>query len=560
MTYTLNVLGFPMAEDAPSQAYPENQLDDFPSDLQQNIGVAFSGGGTRSACCTLGQLKALHDTGILPKVKYISSVSGGTWASVPFLFLPANKIGNYFSGVKNPDQIDLTSGKEIRRHCFQYCLTHATVVDKLLKAAFNGKGDESFAEVIGKTFLAPFGLHDSNKYFTYSNTTLEEALERNPEIVSAGILGPNDFFTQRAGTPYMIVGATLLNHDGIEFKKKYPVEYTAYYSGIRTFFEDKDFFSKDDYFGGGYIESLGYDCIGPRREYQQSNKPVFTVKRPGKGFFDWTPERAFSLSDIMASSGAAPQEFTNTIGLGALGFPEFYHIPMRTEAGAAKVAEEYPHSDGGHMENLGIMPLLAREVTRIYVFINTKCVYYPQKNWQPNMAENNVDIEDTNINKSVKGLFVPLKNWFGLSKFDDNLVFHDGANKLKELITAFNTQVTVEGNRRTCYAKEGLVFTQQLVTKANSLFSVPDGLQVEVTWVYNQRSKTWEDALKDQAIAEEIRQQRSDHQHYDPLNLSNFPHYETFLENGPVINLQPLQTNLLSSHAYYVATNAFAVN
>ena len=46
-----------------------------------NVGLALSGGGTRSASFSIGVLKALHELGILKKVKVISSVSGGSYAN-----------------------------------------------------------------------------------------------------------------------------------------------------------------------------------------------------------------------------------------------------------------------------------------------------------------------------------------------------------------------------------------------------------------------------------------------------------------------------------------------
>src|SRR5437763_9339063 len=41
------------------------------------VGLAFSGGGIRSATFNLGVLKALHELGLLKHVDYLSTVSGG---------------------------------------------------------------------------------------------------------------------------------------------------------------------------------------------------------------------------------------------------------------------------------------------------------------------------------------------------------------------------------------------------------------------------------------------------------------------------------------------------
>ena len=59
-----------MREAWPEESILENKL---------SVGIAFSGGGLRAASCGLGWLQALHRLGYLEKVKYISSISGGSW-------------------------------------------------------------------------------------------------------------------------------------------------------------------------------------------------------------------------------------------------------------------------------------------------------------------------------------------------------------------------------------------------------------------------------------------------------------------------------------------------
>ena len=50
-----------------------------------NLGMAFSGGGTRSYIATLGYLRALSDLGIINRSRYVTGVSGGSWAVTPFM-------------------------------------------------------------------------------------------------------------------------------------------------------------------------------------------------------------------------------------------------------------------------------------------------------------------------------------------------------------------------------------------------------------------------------------------------------------------------------------------
>jgi hypothetical protein len=81
-----------------STAYEANLYPATPSSAASTpvVGVCFSGGGSRALTCALGQLSALNGLPsptapgrtLLDDVRYISSVSGGSWAAVTYTFLP----------------------------------------------------------------------------------------------------------------------------------------------------------------------------------------------------------------------------------------------------------------------------------------------------------------------------------------------------------------------------------------------------------------------------------------------------------------------------------------
>jgi Patatin-like phospholipase len=52
-------------------------VDGFPPRATDLVGLAFSGGGVRSATFSLGALQALHERNLLPIFDYLSTVSGG---------------------------------------------------------------------------------------------------------------------------------------------------------------------------------------------------------------------------------------------------------------------------------------------------------------------------------------------------------------------------------------------------------------------------------------------------------------------------------------------------
>jgi hypothetical protein len=73
--------------------YRRNQITqtDRPSQL---TGLAFSGGGIRSAAYQLGILSGLHETEALKRIDYLSAVSGGSWAA-----------GSYWASTESDDNL-----------------------------------------------------------------------------------------------------------------------------------------------------------------------------------------------------------------------------------------------------------------------------------------------------------------------------------------------------------------------------------------------------------------------------------------------------------------------
>src|SRR6266702_2524245 len=57
--------------------------------IKRDIGVALSGGGSRAAAFHLGCLRALHDRGLLPRIRIVSGVSGGALLAALYAYGPA---------------------------------------------------------------------------------------------------------------------------------------------------------------------------------------------------------------------------------------------------------------------------------------------------------------------------------------------------------------------------------------------------------------------------------------------------------------------------------------
>lgn len=484
---------------------------------RRSFGVAFSGGGTRSASATLGQLRGLKAAGLLEKAGYISAVSGGAWAATPYTYLGDDFDEDTFLGpVRTPDKLRVSDFNRSRKRSLSLAISESVVVDDIVRQAIGFTGDELFSRVVGNVFLGPFGLGDREKLFTFHDEARDAVVRANSEQDdSRYFLTKDDLLTVRRGRPYLIVGATILRLQGTGHSSfKIPCEFTPLYTGVRTLFPSAG--RGGTPIGGGYVESFAYDSESPRRSWGAERWYVKLGRR----------RHRFTLADMIGSGGAAPQEVLKRAGLDVVGFPELRHWPVH-DLGRVR-QEEYSHSDGGDLENLGIMPLLARQVENIIVFINTQTPFGPTRE---------------RYNDSIAPLFhaVPdqepvITGFPGSRQFSTNVVFKNGKKRLEELLVAF--QAKKDGG-------EPLVVCETYDVAANGNYAVRP-YTAKICWVYNERVPTWEKPLS--AEVKTLLKHR---------HLKRFPHYRSFFENPPkIFDLTRVQVNALAHLACWTVTSS----
>lgn len=424
--------------------YPE-LIEDGPDSVKHkpNVGICFSGGGTRSASATHGQLRALNRLGLLENVRYLSCVSGGSWACVPYSYLPEHwEDDHFFGALMDPGNLTEDFLNNINKSNYLYTVTHAGIMDDVLEHWIKLAGDETYSRAVGDIFLDHFGLHSLKRFFAYTKNHVKNIMENNHSA------GEEDFYTVRENRPFLITCGTLLRpwHKDVLF------EMTPWYSGIRQLY--KGIGSQKQNIGGGFIESFALDSDAPDDYLPGANTALV---RLGKR------RHRFTLSDMIGTSGAAPAEVLDQFGLDDLGFPEFKYWPVDYADELPFKAKEYELGDGGNIENLGIMPLLQRGVNKIIVFVNTK----------KKLNKNNLKT----IDGAVKPLFTPGKV---------NHIFQDA--KLSDLVKELNQKLDA-GRSVTCRRKYSLV--------DNSHYGLKAGQEVEILWVYNERFHAWEGDLPD---------------------------------------------------------------
>lgn len=271
---------------------------------KSNIGICFSGGGSRAMTCAWGQMLGLRTLNMIDKARYISSVSGGTWASSIYTYLPDNitdddLLGAYYP----PENLSLTdgTGKLNVNILKEHSLGQAPAgmgIEELAKwgAIFlilNSSSDYKWlwAFLVGKFILEPYGLRaerknrlrlsswwSSSKYFSLS---LNYATSHFPQ----GAPSTDDFFFVRSGgRPFVIMNNNIMENYGSNIVQL-PNQVTPVSGGAQGQTPDATII------GGGSVESYGYSSTLDQNSADSS--PV-----------DITISQPYSLIDAVSTSSA----------------------------------------------------------------------------------------------------------------------------------------------------------------------------------------------------------------------------------------------------------------
>jgi len=492
-----------------------------------SFGVAFSGGGTRSATATLGELRALNDLGWLDRARYISSNSGGTWITLPYTYLPLTIGDDRFLGEYVPpaeiSDANLAPGSADEL-AMGTAIHNARTAGEFLEL---GRGDEAYSDIVASIFLEPFGLHDNKKFFTFHRAARDLAVAANSEF------GAGDFQIVERERPYLVVTGVMIgqqmSRDPDEY---YPVDMTPLYTGIRGRFElDKD--GETVVVGGGYIESFGYDSYEPLRRALGGRERVRLTGALLRGDRPFGDRYRFTLSDVMGASSAAPLITLSRNYIPNTMFPEFRHWPVdrdaidRSDDRVRRKSDEFQHGDGADMDNLALTPLLVRKTENIIVFVNSEAAFRKP-------ATGCGDMDEEHLTDDVISYFRET------GVLIHNIVFDDDEG-LAKICEAFDARQA---------AGEPLVYCQPYDVIDNERHGITP-YRPNICWVHLDRSRNWLEQL-DTTNGDLVSQLYAGEGSFE-----NFPHYLTFAEQGgTLIDLDPERVNALANFAAWMVLDS----
>lgn len=478
-----------------------------------SVGLCFSGGGSRALTCALGQLRGLSYLRLLDQVFAISSVSGGSWASAIFTYLPSQISDADFLGSINLDPSSLTIEglQSMTPNNLGWAPTRLSALVDLLsilefKTWYGYPNDELWQGLVGSLILGPYGLWNPDdygfdqRYYAWTAALLKAGdgiLARNPS------LRLSNFYTVQRRRPYLVINSSFFINDTVT-ADLVPFEST-FSCGVRPFFP-KDAQHAED-IGGGLLETF---AMGGIYESDERDNVVAVT----------APSRPLSLSDIVGVSSVAPaqwleERYPELNGL----VPRYAYWPVKNRQSTP--TRRYRFADGGSLENLGVNSLLARGVSRLLVFVNT------------DEAIEKADDGTIIVSDDIPPLFgfqpyTPAKGYMLYAEdsgigpvrlFRHNQVFEsaDFERLTQGLFAAKRSGGTV-------------MFAQHLKVLPNDYFGVRQG-SVQVLWIYNDLVTSWWEALPLYVRT-----------YIDYETYGDFPLYNTFTQ----LYLPPAAVNALA--------------
>jgi len=518
--------------------FPEHSLEEVMA--KPNIGLCFSGGGTRAMTAAMGQLRALDYLGVMPSIRYISCVSGGSWASTIYTY--------YRQGAQSDGELlgPVTRAQDITEQHLQTGLQPSQLAYGATKSlvkivagwqftpTFRYSSHDVWNYAIGQAYLEDYGLFDSDiasrkpdnlPYFSYDDETVQDIKHANPDLADV------DFLTVRPNRPYLIVNScVLLPQDDPNQSDLISFEYTPLAVG-RPYLTN---FMGTPY-GGGFIEPFAYRGGIPVSPPTPS-PPAPTLKSLGNaGWVEMSKAvRHYSLTETTGTSSSAfAKEIISQADVSRFTPEDFY---WAVNGGGPYSGEPTLFGDGGILENNGLIPLIQRGVKLAIVFANSEAKLDPH--YLPT-ADPHAEINDPNGHFDV---YIP--SLFGYSNpnwdwnYPNNQVFP--TSELAMVLSALKHRLV---------RNEPLIVTCEHTVLANSSWGVKARTEkIWVTWCYLDRCVQWESQLG----SETVRQQIIAGNRTEPTGpYANFPNYKTMFQNGlpDLVQLTPAQVTLLADFA-----------
>jgi hypothetical protein len=498
----------------------------------------------------LGYLLGLVELGLVNRTRYITGISGGSWATAVFSYA---QLGRSVSGATTAlTELELLGGpsappaaltadylKVMPPASARKAVTSDFIWPLAKKVLSGNSPSTSWADVAAENFLNPVGV-SSQALFSWDASTVKDAVSRNPAVLSS-----RTFVTPRAGNPFPILGIALLGPESCapfkQSRRQYTLlEATPLYSGVAVTNPAVTFFSDSGKTAtaavGGQVESWALGTAAPSQGLGSAAHGFLTCS--SSAFTPYTLRQAIGASSFFPGGYIA--------GIGRVTADMFalktaYFSPA--DKASPPQEQEFLLGDGGNVENPHLIGMLQRRMKKVVMFCNWELPLAPVTRWNPSTAAPSVtDLDDD------------IPAFFGIIATGDTNKTRGYYLEKNTVFRAADFPPVAVALQRAQLGGKGAVVTTPLVTVANEWYGIPDGLEVNVTWVYLSRTFAWEQQLPADIRSRVVPSKNPE----DPSSLmtsgefKGFPHYST-----DDLSLTASKANLLASlTAWTVHANA----
>jgi len=527
-------------------SWPEEQLPELKN--RPNSALALAGGGTRAYIGSIGLLRAMLEMGALQRFRYLTGVSGGSWAVTSFSFHGKNVSDTEFlCNLTTPAALTMQNLQAIDPKCARGAPVLNNLIERCIANFFDPRQpkDEFWTRGISDVFLAPYGISGLSR-FTWNEDTKSDLIARNPALegVEWVLAAPDDAEGNPRPRPYPIVSACVLGpkqlapYDSAAGHRLTNLElsplYTGHWRTERLDFQGKS--ASENVSFGGLLESFGFGGAVTQIEGLKATAKEGIVRIPAP----IVPLRVADLPGMSSwAFGKTLQDFWPLQWMNKLENPRVaYWSP--TQCIDCNSTTMYM-GDGGTLDNTNLLGMLQRGVSRIVVMMTSAVALTPRKRWDPSTPQGWGNISHSHCSDSLNGYFGVGKDTALWYNYSNNQVFpeHEYATVVNALQDAQE-----RGN--------GAVATTRLTTVANQFWGIEAGFNVTVMWIYVGRAYNWEAALKPElkrlVVPTPAAGKWEPTQHMNHGPFADFPNWPTHR-----LHLSPEQANLFAELTAWIA-------
>ena len=494
------------AEFSSSFAFPEEEYG-----VKQNVGIAFTGGGSRSYLASLGYMAGLESLDLTKNnIDYISGISGGSWATMVYMYGSRNGLleTEFLGPIVQPADITESGMKVMSDKCARK-VTDSKFVSIALESILHEPNlGEMWCYATQKVYLDPVGIN-ANQNWAYNQDQIDDIKRRNPE------LNGENFLLPRAPTKaFPLVGSALVGPEigsPYSFKRDNQnytfLEITPLYTGhVKTLEMEYNKNLKKEKKNeiqsrtvGGFLETFAFNRKANTTDGSNIAPEVGLANDETSAVLDIPrPAAVFDIAHAAGASSFAPGTFMESMAITAkpAGLSFNYYSPTNPQEAEA-TGESRRHknkydtlfSDGGAYENICLISYLQRKVKKVVYCSNSATPLQPSASWDV-AAPGGHDVLGT-VDDSIPaffGIFLPNKHTFQDRSFE---------YQRDQIFDTADYNGVIQGLQAAQAVGKGIMYRTILKTVENTWWGIEGGQEVDITFICLGRLSQWEAQLSD---------------------------------------------------------------